>query len=300
MTLSEDLKLEPSKRLKSEALAAPNSVGLSGSVNKSTRQRRKLLIVVMRVLVVVVVLGGWEFLVRIKVIDSFFWGQPTGIVAQLWTWITEGTAQGPLWQQIAVTMEETLLGFFFGAAFGIVIGIALARIHLLADIFGPFINIGNSIPRVVLGPLFIVAMGLGIESKIMLSVVMVFFAVFYNVFQGVREVDRNLLANARILGATPWQISLHVVLPSALTWIIASLHISFGLALVGAVVSEFLGALKGLGLLIATAQGTFNPNGLFAAILILAVVTLIVEWLVTRLEGVLLKWRPTPISDIGF
>jgi NitT/TauT family transport system permease protein len=289
-----------SGNLKLEELDIPKSTDSSNAKNKTARQRYKIMINVLRVLVVVVVLGSWEFLVQIKVIDSFFWGQPTGIVSQLWIWITEGTAQGPLWQQIAVTLEETLLGFFIGAAFGIIIGIALARIHLLAAIFGPFINIGNAIPRVVLGPLFIVAMGLGIESKVMLSVVMVFFAVFYNVFQGVREVDRNLLANARILGATPWQISRHVILPSALTWIIASLHISFGLALVGAVVSEFLGAIKGLGLLIATAMGTFNPNGLFAAILILAVVTLIVEGLVTRLEHVLLKWRPTPVSDISF
>src|SRR5258708_34578606 len=142
-------------------------------------------------------------------------------------------------------------------------------------------------------------MGLGVKGKVMVGVVMVFFGVFYNVFQGVREVDRNLVANARILGATSWQISMHVVLPSALTWIIASLHISFGLALVGAVVSELLGAIKGLGLMIATAMGTFNPNGLFASIFILAVVTLVVEWLVTQVEKALLKWRPTPVSDIG-
>ncbi len=288
-----------SSNTKLENLAIPKAPEVSLRVRRSARTRRRLLINLLRVLVVVVILAGWEFLVSNKVIDSFFWGQPSGIVSQLWTWITEGTSQGPLWEQIAVTLEETFIGFVIGAAFGIIIGIALARINFLAEIFGPFINIANSIPRVVLGPLFIVSMGLGLQSKIMLAVVMVFFAVFYNVFQGVREVDRNLLANARILGATPWQISRHVVLPSALTWIIASLHISFGLALVGAVVSEFLGAMKGLGLLIATAQGTFNPNGLFAAILILAVVTLIVEGLIGRLERVLLKWRPTPVSDIG-
>src|SRR5258708_1911487 len=291
MSVSDNLKLEK--------LDIPKAAGTAITDQKSARQQRTLIINVLRVLVVVIFLGGWELLVRIHVIDSFFWGQPTGIIAQLWTWITEGTAQGPLWQQIAVTLEEALLGFVVGAAFGIVIGIALARINLLAEVFGAFINIANSIPRVVLGPLFIVAMGLGLESKVALAVVMVFFAVFYNVFQGVREVDRNILANARILGATPWQISLHVILPSALTWIIASLHISFGLALVGAVVSEFLGAIKGLGLMIATAMGTFNPNGLFAAILILAVVTLVVEWLVTKLEGLLLKWRPVPVSDIS-
>jgi len=291
MTMSDNLKLNTP--------VVPDSLVESLTANRAARQHHRVIINIIRLVVVVVLLGGWELLVRINVIDSFFWGQPTGIIAQLWTWVTQGTAQGPLWQQIAVTLEEALLGFFVGAALGIVIGIALARINALAEVFGPFINIANSIPRVVLGPLFIVAMGLGLESKVALALVMVFFAVFYNVFQGVREVDRNILANARILGATPWQISLHVILPSALTWIIASLHISFGLALVGAVVSEFLGAIKGIGLMIATAMGTFNPNGLFAAILILAVVTLVVEWLVTKLEGLLLKWRPVPVSDIS-
>jgi NitT/TauT family transport system permease protein len=274
---------------------------LSKSVEtqKNHQRRHRIIVNLIRAAVIIGILAGWETLVNLNIIDSFFWGQPSGILKQLWVWITEGTAQGPLWEQVAVTLEETLLGFFIGAAFGIVIGIALARINILSEVFGPFINIANSIPRVVLGPLFIVAMGLGLGSKIALAVVMVFFAVFYNVFQGVREVDKNILANARILGATPWQISLHVVLPSALSWIIASLHISFGLALVGAVVSEFLGALKGIGLMIATAQGTFNPNGLFAALLILGMVTLIVEWIVTRIEKNLLRWRPVPVSDIS-
>jgi len=293
MNVSEPLALEQ------ENVPADDSLEEAMALKRNAQRRHRVVVNVLRLLVVVVLLGGWELLVRAEVIDSFFWGQPSGIVAQLWKWLSTGTAQGPLLEQIGVTLLEALLGFIVGAAFGVVIGIALARINVLAEVFGPFINIANSIPRVVLGPLFIVAMGLGLESKVALALVMVFFAVFYNVFQGVREVDRNILANARILGATPWQVSRHVILPSALTWIVASLHISFGLALVGAVVSEFLGATKGIGLMIATAMGTFNPNGLFAAIFILGAVTLAVEGLVTRLEGLLLKWRPVPISDVS-
>ncbi len=266
---------------------------------RRARARRRVTVNVLRIAFTATILIGWEVLVDLKVIDEFFWGKPTGIVAQLWTWIRQGTAQGPLLAQVGVTLEEALLGFLVGAVFGIIVGIALGRINILAEVLGPFIHIANSIPRVVLGPLFIVSMGLGLSSKVALALVMVFFAVFYNVFQGVREVDRNILANARILGATPWQISRHVIFPSALTWIVASLHISFGLALVGAVVSEFFGATQGIGLMIATAMGTFNPNGMFAAIVILAIVTLAVEWAITRLENVLLKWRPTPISNIS-
>jgi NitT/TauT family transport system permease protein len=131
-----------------------------------------------------------------------------------------------------------------------------------------------------------------------LAVVLVFFVVFFNAFQGVREVDRNLLANARILGASPRQVTTEVIIPSALTWIIASLHTSFGFALVGAVVGEYLGAIKGLGLMIATAQGTFNPNGVFAAMTILATVALIAEAGVTALENRLITWRPNVVTDV--
>jgi len=144
--------------------------------------------------------------------------------------------------------------------------------------------------------LFIVAFGLGLSSKVLLAVVLVFFAVFFNAFQGTREVDRNLLANARILGASRWKVTTQVVLPSAFTWILASLHVSFGFALIGAIVGEFLGADKGLGLLIRTAQGTFNANGVIAGMFIMAVVALVAEGLITLLERRLLRWRPAQLS----
>ena len=112
----------------------------------------------------------------------------------------------------------------------------------------------------MLGSLFTVALGLGIASKVSLAAVLVFFVVFFNAFQGVREVDRNLLANARVLGASKLAIIRHVVVPSALTWIIASLHVAFGMAIIGAIVGEFLGAQKGLGLVIASSQNNFNPE----------------------------------------
>ncbi len=171
---------------------------------------------------------------------------------------------------------------------------------MLSEVFGPYIKAANSIPRVVLGSIFIIWLGLGLPSKVALAVVLVFFVVFFNAFQGVREVDRNLIANARILGASSRQLSTQVILPSALTWIIASLHTSFGFALVGAIVGEYLGAVQGIGLMIATAQGTFNPNGVFAAMFILGVVALVAEACVTFIENRLITWRPQPVSDVGF
>jgi NitT/TauT family transport system permease protein len=261
--------------------------------------RYRLLVTGLRVLLLVVLVGGWELAARIGWIDPFFFGQPSSIVEQIWTWATEGTAQGPLWEQIAVTLEETVIGFVIGVVLGIIFGILLGRSRLLSDILGPYIKAANSIPRIVLGSIFAIWLGLGLPSKVALAVVLVFFIVFFNAFQGVREVDRNLVANARILGAKPRQLSTQVILPSALSWIIASLHTSFSFALVGAVVGEYLGAVKGLGLLISTAKNTFNADGVFAAMLILAVVSLTAEALVTGLENRLIRWRPNTITDVS-
>ena len=262
--------------------------------------RRRRLVAVLQIGVLVVVLGAWELCSRTGIVDPFFFGMPSGVVEQIRTWIAEGTSLGPLWVQVLVTLEETLLGFAIGALLGVLFGVALGRNQLLADVFGIYIKIANSIPRVVLGSIFVIALGLGMPSKVALGVVMVFFVVFGNAFQGVREADRNLIANARILGASPRQVTWSVIMPSALGWILASLHVSFGFALVGAVVGEFLGARQGIGLLIATAQGAFNANGVFAAMFILAVVALAAESLITLVENRLLKWRPNQGPETGF
>jgi NitT/TauT family transport system permease protein len=262
----------------------------------AARRKRRWLVIACRIAIFVVVVGGWELCARLHIIDPFFFGQPTKIAAQIRDWVQKGTQAGPLLEQIRVTLEEAVLGFVIGVVLGVVCGIALGRIKFLADVFSPYIKIMNSIPRIVLGSIFIVWLGLGLSSKVALAVVLVFFAVFFNAFQGAREVDRNLMANARILGASNRKITWHVVLPSALTWIIASMHVSFGFALIGAIVGEFLGAQKGLGLLISQAQGTFNPNGVFAAMVIIAIVALVAEGLIGLLERRLLSWRPPALA----
>jgi NitT/TauT family transport system permease protein len=255
-------------------------------------RRRRQLIIGLRIAVLVVVLGGWELAARLHWIDPFFFSMPSLIYAQIVDWFANGTSQGPLLTQVWVTLEETAAGFVIGSVAGVICGVVLGRNKLMADVFGLYIQIANSIPRVVLGSIFVIALGLGMASKIALAVVMVFFVVFGNAFQGVREADRYLIANAQILGASRRQITTSVVIPSALSWILASLHVSFGFALVGAVVGEFLGSKQGIGLLISTAQGAFNASGVFAAMIVLAVVALAADYLLTWLEKRLLKWRP--------
>ena len=269
---------------------------------------RKRMVLFWRILLLVVLIGGWEFFTRTgeikdwlfgplakprpSMVDPFFFSNPSSIVQRLYEWATEGTTLGSLWWQIGVTFYEAVLGFLSGAVAGVLAGVALGRNRLLADIFSIYIKIANAIPRVVLAPIFIIAFGFGTLSKVAVSFVMVFFVVFANAFQGVREADRAMIANAQILGASPWQVTRSVIVPSALSWIFASLHVSFGFAIVGAVVGELLGSRAGIGQLIAVAQGSFDPAGVFAGMIVLLIVAIAADYGMSAIERVLVKWRP--------
>jgi NitT/TauT family transport system permease protein len=245
-----------------------------------------------RIGLAVIVVGGWQLFTAAGWVDKFFYAQPSGIWNRLWDYFENGTEFGSYPQQIETTMQEALYGFLLGTAVGIVVGVALGLNRFLAQVLDPFIKVVNAIPRIVLGAIFVVAFGVGITPKVLLAAVLVFFIVFFNAFQGVREVDRNVLNNAKVLGASRWHVIRHVTLPSAMTWIIASLHSAFGFAIVGAVVGEVLGAQHGLGLLIKSAQGNFDPDGVFANMFVIAALVLIVEFVIERVERRLLAWRP--------
>jgi NitT/TauT family transport system permease protein len=260
------------------------------------RRRNKTRLWTVRLLVVVVWLGSWE-LAATHWIDPFFYSKPSAIWGRLVDWFTTGTAFGSVWTQILTTLQEAVIGFIIGAIAGVVLGILLGRAKFAADVAAPFIKAANAVPRIVLASLFVIWFGLGLTSKVATAVVLVFFAVFFNAFQGAREVDRNLVNNARILGASRTQVLTSIVVPSATSWIFASLHAAFGFALIGAVVGEYAGADKGLGLLIANAQGTFDAAGIYAGMIITTVIALLAEWLLTLLENRLLRWRPPVRSE---
>ena len=191
-----------------------------------------------------------------------------------------------------ITLIEGLLAFVIGAAAGIAIGFWLARQPMLAAVFDPYIKMLNALPRVVLAPIFLLWLGLGIWSKVALGVTLVFFIVFFNVYQGVKEVSPTILANARMLGMNERQLFTNVYWPSVLSWMFSSLHTSVGFAIIGAVVGEYLGSAAGLGYMIQQAEGTFDTTGVFAGMVILAVFVLIIDWGVTLIERRLLVWRP--------
>ena len=232
-------------------------------------------------------LALWQGLVSFKVLDAFFVSRPSAIAQRIAQWAVGGS----LWAHLAVTLEESLLGLVVGAAMGISLGFSLGRSPLLAGILDPYIKMLNAVPRVVLAPLFLLWFGLGIWSKVALAVTLVFFVMFFNTYQGVRDADRVLIDNVRMLGASERQLVRHVLIPSALTWIFSSLQTSLGFAMVGAVVGEYLGSTRGLGYVISQAEGTFDTTGVFAGMTVLAVVVVIVSAGVTRLERWLLRWK---------
>jgi NitT/TauT family transport system permease protein len=234
-------------------------------------------------------IAAWHLGVRAKLLDPFFVSRPSDIAFRIMTWIASGT----IWGHLAVTLEEAFLGLVVGAALGITTGFALARSPLAARICDPYITMLNAVPRVVLAPIFLLWFGLGIWSKVALAVTLVFFVMFFNTYQGVRDADRVLIDNVRMLGASERQLVRHVLIPSALTWIFSSLHTSLGFAMVGAVVGEYLGSTRGLGHVISQAEGTFDTTGVFAGMVVLAAVVVIVSLGVTRLERWLLRWKAT-------
>lgn len=254
-------------------------------------RKHKALVYALRTLVLVGVLTFWELSVNLW-FDPFFYSKPSLIWKKLVTWFTDGTAQGPIWEQISITLQEAVYGFLIGAVAGVVLGILLGRARLLAEVLAPFIQAANAVPRIVLSAIFIIWFGLGMESKIATATVLVFFPVFFNAFQGAREVDRNLVNNARILGASRLQVLRSIVVPSATSWILASLHTAFGFALIGAIVGEFAGSTKGIGLLISTGLAAFDSAAIYAGMVISTVLALVAELLLGYLERRLLKWRP--------
>ena len=238
-------------------------------------------------LLAVAVLGAWQAGAAAKLLDPFFFSRPSDIASRIATWAFTGS----LWRHLFVTLEESLLGLVIGAAIGITLGFALARSPFVASVLDPYIKMLNAVPRVVLAPLFLLWFGLGIWSKVALAVTLVFFVMFFNTYQGVRDADRVLIDNVRMLGATERQLTRHVLIPSALTWIFSSLQTSLGFAMVGAVVGEYLGAARGLGYVISQAEGTFDTTGVFAGMTVLAIVVVIVSAGVSRLERWLLRWK---------
>ena len=219
----------------------------------------------------------------------FFFGQPLEVFKRIWLWFSGGS----IYLHLGITLIETLLAFAIGTLLGLAVGLWLALSPMASALADPYIKAMNAMPRVILAPIFAVWFGLGIESKVALGITLVFFIVFFNVYQGVKEVSPVVLNNARMLGASARQLLRTVYVPSAMSWVFSSLHTSVGMAFVGAVVGEYLGSARGVGYLILQAEGAFDINTVFAGILVLTAFALALDSAVTAAENRLLVWRPT-------
>jgi len=250
-------------------------------------------------LILVGIFAVWQLLAQPGLIPPFVWenpdraafffGEPVKIFKAIWVWFTEGTIYQHLW----VTLQETVLAFVIGSVLGLAVGLWLGLSPTASALFDPYITAMNAMPRVVLAPIFMVWFGLGIWSKVALGVTLVFFIVFFNVYQGVKEVSPVVLNNTIMLGANRKQLLRYVYLPSATSWVFSSLHVSVGMAFVGAVVGEYLGSARGVGYLIQQAEGAFDINTVFAGILVLTAFALVLDFAVGVAEKRLLVWRPT-------
>ena len=235
---------------------------------------------------------------------AFFIGEPIKVAGRIWSWFLpfgfgeswlfpDGLpGRADIYIHLGITLLETVLAFGIGTVLGLACGLWLALAPTASAILDPYIKAANSMPRVILAPIFALWFGLGIWSKVALAVTLVFFIVFFNVYQGVKEVSPVVLANARMLGASQRQLLRTVYLPSATSWVFSSLHTSVGLAFVGAVVGEYLGSARGVGYLILQAEGTFDVNTVFAGIVVLTAFALVLDGLVGRIEKRLMKWQP--------
>jgi NitT/TauT family transport system permease protein len=260
----------------------------------------RLTLLLCQILVAVVFLGLWQLLTTVPIfgrmlLPPFFFSNPVDVGSQIVAWF----ATGVIWKHLWITLLESILAFTIGSLAGVLVGFWFARQPRIAAIFDPYVKMANALPRVVLAPIFALWLGLGIWSKVALGVTLVFFIVFFNVYQGVKEVSSTVLANGRMLGMSEKQLMRHVFWPSALSWMFSSLHTSVGFAVVGAVVGEYLGSAAGLGYLIQQAEGIFDVAGVFAGMFVLSAFVILIDLLVTVVERRLLVWRPDAAEGRG-
>jgi len=253
----------------------------------------RLTLITLQVLVAVAAIAIWQVgstvpIFGVIVLPEFFFSNPLDVADRVVQWFVTGT----IWKHLWVTLLESVLAFVIGSVGGVVVGFWFARQPRVAAVFDPYVKMINALPRVVLAPIFALWFGLGIWSKVALGFTLVFFIVFFNAYQGVKEFSPTVLANARMLGMNERQLMRHVYWPSALSWMFSSLHTAVGFAVVGAVVGEYLGSAAGLGYLIQQAEGLFDVAGVFAGMFVLAMFVIIIDVIVTMVERRLLVWRP--------
>jgi len=264
--------------------AATNSVNRTASAARAGVNWQAWLVVLPGLLTVILwELAAWHWPIVAKLVS-----QPSDIALG----IVDAVQSGSIWPHLQATLTEMAIGYVIGAVTGVLLGLLFGRVKLLGDIFNPYITLFNGIPKVALAPVFVIWFGIGLMSKIAIILTMVFFVVFINTFAGLRSVNEEYVSIIRIMGASRLQVVREVFLPATVPYILVGLRAGIPFSVIGAVVGEFIAATKGLGYFINYHQGTFDTNGIFVGVTILALLVVVLDWLLSIVERRLLKWRP--------
>ncbi len=255
---------------------------------RNIRRKEMVKRTVDRTLLTMALLGLWELAVHFHWIHQFFLSKPSLIAGDLYQMISTGY----IFPHLAITMYEALAGMALGVVFGVATGFAAALSTRVADALLPIIVAFNSMPRVAIAPLFIIWFGFGPPSKIALAALVVYFAIFFNTFSGMRSVEPVLMNSIRIMGASKIQVLWLVNLPHTMAWVFAAMNTSISLALIGAVVGEFIGSTGGIGWIMVQATGTLDTTRLFSTMIILAIVGAALFTGLQLVEDRVLRWRP--------
>ena len=239
----------------------------------------------------IVVLALWEWGGRAGFVDKVYFSKPSDIGLQIADWWRHGY----IVNDVIATMSETIAGLVVGSLAGIVLGVVLASNRFLGAVFEPLLVLLNSIPRITLVPLFILWFGFSFQSKMVSATALVLFVVFFATYAGIKDVDPTLVANVRVMGAKRIDIVRHVLVPSALTWIFASLRSAVGFALIGAVVAEYFGASAGVGYRIQYSEAQLNTSGVFGGLAILMVLVTFVDTFIRWVQRRVLVWKPVDL-----
>jgi sulfonate transport system permease protein len=244
-----------------------------------------------RAALLVALAAAWEIGARAGAVDPYFVSRPTKILGTIGGWFVSGF----IWVHIGATIQETVIGLVIGIAGGIVIGMLFAFAPFLSDLFHPLMVAFNAMPRVALAPLFIVWLGIGLASKVAMVVSLVFFIIFFSTYAGLRDVDVNLVNHVRVIGGSRQHLVRHVLLPSALTWIFASLRTCVGFAVIGAILGEYLGADRGIGWIVQYGESLFDSNMVLSGLMVLMAFVAALDTSLQWLEQRFSHWKQKPL-----
>jgi NitT/TauT family transport system permease protein len=253
-----------------------------------------IVIAVRRVALIAFLLIVWEAITGgfgggLRVVDPILVARPSRALAEIGSY----AASGLLARDVAATLQAAFAGLALGMVLGVTFGLALGYARPVAETVEPVLVALNSLPRIALAPVLILAFGLGIASKIFLAFITVFFVIFFNTYLGVQSVDPDLVKAVTVMGGSRLQLARFVVLPSVFSWIFAALRTSVSFALSGAVVGEFVGSTAGLGYRMVIAAGLLDTDRVYAILLLLMVVAITLVEIAKRVESRLLRWRPS-------